>query len=90
MEYTNVIADIQSLPHARDLKCHACGTSKCISTLDIQSVCSNCGAYEKHRSFGAPLRIEDVIVAAIVWIVEHDNPQAIFDKWKTIIELEKE
>jgi len=86
MPYSNIIEEIQKLPHYREYTCSKCGTKQKIFVLFIHGECSNCGTKYKFRGI-APIgsEIEDVIDAVLEW----EGRGADFDeamKWKKIID----
>ena len=86
MSYTEVIDEIQTLPHYREYTCRKCGHNQKVFILKIQSICEQCGRECKFRGF-APIgsELEDVIEAVLAWMgTGTDFDDAM--KWKQVID----
>lgn len=69
MSYTNVIKDIENLPHYREYVCKQCGHQQQIYSLFIQANCEKCGTQVKLRGYASiGSEIEDVIDAVLEWL----------------------
>ncbi len=69
MSYTNVIEDIQKLPHFRDFTCNQCGNKQKVYSLSLNIECKNCKAQSKSRGYASiGSEVEDVIDAVLEWL----------------------
>ncbi len=68
-ELGDLVEEIRSLSHFRDVTCPRCGEQFRVYTLRIYAQCPKCGEERKYRSFGATgTETEDVVDAVLAWI----------------------
>lgn len=86
MSYSNVIDDIQKLPHYREYTCKKCGHKQKVFVLLIQSNCKECGTRNKLRGYASiGSEVEDVIDTVLIWIGK-DADLAETMNWKKILD----
>lgn len=74
MPHTDVLEDIESLPHYREYVCPRCGHDNEEYVLIIQANCEKCDLRVKLRGFASiGTEIEDVIDAVLAWIGQDDE-----------------
>jgi hypothetical protein len=74
MSYTDVLEDIEKLPHYREFVCRRCGHKQNIYILTIQTDCEKCKTRSKLRRYAAiGSEIEDVIDAVLAWMGDGDD-----------------
>lgn len=72
MPYTDLINEIENLPHYREYTCKICGSQQKVFILTFQTTCTTCGAISWQRSRTRRHEIEDVIDAVLEWIGSDD------------------
>lgn len=69
MSYTDVIEEIENLPHYREYTCKHCNHKQKIYSLTIQAECKLCKKTIKLRGFGSVgSEIEDVVDTVLAWL----------------------
>lgn len=68
MPYTDLIDEIENLPHYREYTCKVCGARQKVFILTFQTACTQCGAISWQRSRTKRHEIEDLIDAVLEWI----------------------
>jgi len=87
MSYTDVIKDIENLPHYREYTCRQCGHKQWVYSLVIQSPCEKCGTRSKLRRYASiGSEIEDVIDTVLAWLGEGEQFKLAMDR-KQVIDL---
>jgi hypothetical protein len=90
MSYTEVINDIEHLPHYREFTCRKCGKRQEVFVLLIQAKCENCGTITKLRGYASiGSETEDVIDAALKWLGKDKEFDLAMER-KKLIDLESE
>ncbi len=86
MSYSDVIADIQNLPHYREYTCKKCGHKQKVFILRIQPSCIECGNRSKLRGYAAQgSEVEDVIDAVLNWLGTGSEFEEAM-KWKQVLD----
>lgn len=86
---SDVIGEIQQLPHFHTLKCDGCSTEIRVHALQIYAECPRCSRRHKCRSFGAVgTEIQDVIDAVLAWSGRGEEFDAVMKRREQILSEE--
>ena len=87
---TDVIQEIEKLPHFHTLKCPACSTDIRVHALEIYAECPKCGLRHKCRGLAAiGSEIQDVIDAVLAWAGRGEEFEAVMRRRDQILSEEK-
>ena len=90
MSYTEVIYNIEKLPHYREYTCKKCGGKQKVYILEVYAICENCNAKSKMRGFASiGSEVEDVIDAMLGWIGDGEKLNKAMER-KKVIDSNKE
>lgn len=89
MSYTNVIEEIENLPHYREFTCNHCGYKQKAYILTIQVNCENCHTRMKVRGYASiGSEIEDVVDAVLAWIGQNKEYELAMERKHQIDEYQ--
>jgi ribosomal protein L37AE/L43A len=89
MDYYEVIKEIESLKHFRDICCPECGHQHRVHILQIVLICSKCKKKMKLRGLASiGSEIQDVIDAVLEWIGEGEQFEAVMKRYEEIKDSE--
>ncbi len=84
---TNIISELEQLPHFHTFKCKDCSTEIRVHALQIYAVCPKCGLRHKCRSYGAVgTELEDIIDAVLIWAGKGESFEAVMKRRQEILE----
>ena len=78
---SDLISELQHLPHFRSFQCPACAATVRVHALRIYSHCAECGDEQKSRAFGGiGTEIQDFVDAVLVWAGEGESFNAVMTR----------
>ena len=87
---TDIISEIEHLPHFHTFKCQACSTDIRVHALQIYAECPRCKRRHKCRSLGAiGSEIQDVIDAVLAWAGRGEEFDAVMRRREQILSEER-
>jgi predicted RNA-binding Zn-ribbon protein involved in translation (DUF1610 family) len=88
---TDIISEIERLPHFRPVKCTECSTEIRVQALQIYAECPKCGFRHKCRGFAAiGGEVQDVIDAVLAWAGEEESFDAVMRRRQEILADERQ
>jgi len=85
-DISQIISEIEQLPHFRTARCQKCSTEIRVHTLEIYVTCQQCGVQHKCRSLGAAgTEIQDVIDAVLSWSGRGEEFDAVMKRREQIL-----
>ena len=88
---SDLISELQHLPHFRSFECPACSATLRVHALQIYSHCPECGEKRKNRAFGGVgTEIQDFVDAVLVWAGEGESFDAVMTRRRELLADDKE
>jgi hypothetical protein len=85
MTYTEIIQDVESLPHYRSVTCREGGHQQEFYILEVQGQCESCKRKFKLRGYaGIGSEIEDVIDAVLAWLGTREELELALERKNAI------
>jgi predicted RNA-binding Zn-ribbon protein involved in translation (DUF1610 family) len=83
---TDIISEIERLPHFRAMKCTGCSVEIQVHALQIYADCPKCGLRHKCRGFAATgSETQDVIDAVLAWAGKGESFEAVMRRRQEIL-----
>ena len=83
---TDIISEIERLPHFHTMKCTGCSSEIRVHTLQIYADCPQCGLRHKCRGFAAiGGETQDVIDAVLAWAGQGESFEAVMRRRQEIL-----
>jgi len=87
---TDIISEIERLPHFHTMNCSGCSTGLRVHALQIYANCPKCGLRHKCRGFAATgSETQDVIDAVLAWAGQGESFEAVMKRRQELLADER-